>query len=146
MTDTSETSTTSQTTRRGRPRSSTQSRVEQVRAAKRRQRAREGAAGTVEVRLKLPVAQAEKLAFAMRHPRFADALRNLLERDMLRIADFPQLQLLCWNRQTAYIDAADAWSLYDRNHRFVDTGHLAPDERALLSELERRFGPVANHD
>ena len=125
---------------RGRPRTSHLSRSEQLRLAKRTQRSRERLAGQVEARLKLPADLAERLAFAARRPDFESALGAFLEREVIAIADYPQLQLLCWNRRGKFIAAFDAWSLYDRNARFVEHEKLTPAEQGLLRRLVDRFG------
>ena len=109
---------------RGRPRTSHLSRSEQLRLAKRAQRSRERLAGIAEAGLKLPSALAERLAFAARLPNFEGTLSTMLEREVIQIADFPQLQFLCWNRRGKFISAFDAWSLYDRNARFVERDRL----------------------
>lgn len=56
-------------------------------------------------------------------------------------AAFPELKRLAWNRDSARpIDLEDAFSLYDRNWRFIDTDHLTAREAALIDRLERAFG------
>ncbi len=125
---------------RGRPRTSTLSRREQVREAKRAQRERERQAGLIEVRLKLPAGLAQRLSFASQEPTFEASLSAHLVDSVIAVADYPQLQFLCWSRRTPFITARDAWSLYDRNRRFVDPAGLAPAEAALLERLNRRFG------
>jgi hypothetical protein len=118
-------------------------RGEQLRGAKRRQRERERQAGELEVRVKLPRGLAEKLAFASRQPDFRDTLAEFCSGNVLLVADFPQLQALCWNRRSAYIQARDAWSLIDRNRRFIEPDRLSDSERALLESLDRRFAVTA---
>jgi hypothetical protein len=56
-------------------------------------------------------------------------------------ADFPELTLLAWNRDVARpIPAEEAFELYERNWRFVDTEHLTPRETKLIKELTDAFG------
>ena len=40
---------------------------------------------------------------------------------MIRLADFPQLRMLAWNRPAdAEVDEAEALALYEANWRFVE--------------------------
>lgn len=60
---------------------------------------------------------------------------------MVRIADYPQLALICWNRDKgAQIDEAEALALYERNWHLVDREAMGPDEEALLTRLTEDFG------
>ena len=66
----------------------------------------------------------------------------------IRIAEYPQLRLLCWNRTSdAALDEAEAFALYERNWRFVREEELEPHERRLIARLADRHGhgalPVA---
>ena len=124
----------------GRPRSNELTRPEQLRLAKRSQRERERQSGIVEARLKLPDAIALRLAFAARQDGFVASLATFLQDEIIEIAAFPQLHLLCWNRHTRFITAAEAWSLYERNQRFVDPATMSEEERSLLHALSQRFG------
>ena len=124
----------------GRPRVSDLTRAEQLRAAKRAQREREREAGLVLARLRLPAALAARLVFSARQPGFADALAEFLDADTVEVARYPQLNLLCWNRRSPLVSAKDAWSLYERNWRFIDSSQLGPAERGLLDRLALRFG------
>ncbi len=126
--------------RAGRPRISRLSRAEQLRAAKRAQREREREAGLVLARLRLPAPLAAQLMFAARQPGFADGLSAFLDAETVETARYPQLKLLCWNRRSPLLSAADAWSLYERNWRFIETGQLEPAERQLIDRLALRFG------
>ena len=91
------------------------SRSEQLRAAKRAQREAE----LVLAQLRLPAPLAAQPRFAARPPGFADALSALLDGETVETARYPQLKLLCWNRRSPLLSAADAWSLYERNWRFI---------------------------
>src|SRR3989442_14222270 len=93
----------------GRPRASHIGRAEQLRLAKRAQPVREREAGLVVARLKLPVALAERLAFAVRQEGFQAALRAFLKAETIEVADYPQLKLLCWNRRGRFLSAREAW-------------------------------------
>lgn len=126
--------------RPGRPKTSPLPRDEQLRRAKRAQREREREAGLVSVELKLPRPLADRLAVARRTPDFADQLAAMLDRIVVRIADYPQLRDLAWNRVDEHIPAREAFQLYERNWRFVDAERLEPHERALLERLKSEFG------
>lgn len=126
--------------RAGRPRVSRLSRAEQLRAAKHAQRQREREAGLVQARLRLPAPLAEQLTFAAQQPGFEAALSGFLDHETVEAARYPQLKLLCWNRRSPLLSAADAWSLYERNWRFIDTGQFDAAERALIDRLALRFG------
>lgn len=129
----------------GRPRTSTLTRTEQLRRAKQTQREREGRAGMVEARLKLPGALARRLMFISKQAEFIDALTRMLDAESVEVGRYPQLKLLCWNRRGAFLSARDAWSLYERNWRFVEPGQLDADEHALIERLSARFGGGAAH-
>ncbi|MFY8107257.1 MAG: hypothetical protein ACOVKO_10095 [Elstera sp.] len=59
----------------------------------------------------------------------------------VRIADYPELRKLCWNRPPeAVLDGADALALYERNWRHVDPEALEANERALIQSLATRYG------
>jgi hypothetical protein len=124
----------------GRPRTSHLSRLEQLRCAKRAQRARERKTGQVEARIRLPRELARRLTFAARQPGFRSALAAMLESETVEVDRFAQLKLLCWNRRSFYLSAEDAWSLYERNWRFVETGKLESGEKRLIATLCARFG------
>ncbi len=124
----------------GRPRTSHIGRAEQLRLAKRAQRVREREAGLVIARLKLPVALAERLAFAVRQEGFETALSAFLKAETIEIADYPQLKLLCWNRRGRFVSAREAWGMYERNWRFVERDRLEAPERELIRILMTRFG------
>jgi hypothetical protein len=125
---------------RGRPKTSTLDRREQLRAAKRAQRARQRSTGLVDVHLTLPAGVAAKLAVVRRTPKFPELLDTLLERAVVRLADHPQLRDLAWNRTDEFIPAQEAFQLYERNWRFVEHEHLHERERELIARLKSEFG------
>jgi hypothetical protein len=125
---------------RGRPKTSVDSRSEQLRRAKRAERLRQRAAGITTAQLALPKIMAEKLSVARRSAEFLPAFAALLDRLVIRIADYPQLRDLAWNRADGFIAAREAFQLYERNWRHVDVGRLDADERALLDRLTAEFG------
>lgn len=56
-------------------------------------------------------------------------------------AEFPELAKLVWNRDPSRpVDEKEAYALYDRNWRFVDTEHMDARELALVQELDQRYG------
>lgn len=116
------------------------SRQEQLRRAKRAERLRLRSAGIVHVQLALPALQARKLAAARRSAEFLPALDAMLDRLLVRISDYPQLQDLAWNRSGDLIPAKEAFGLYERNWRFVDVDRLDANERALIERLKTEFG------
>ena len=129
----------------GRPRTSALTRRAQLRLAKRAQRDRERAAGTVSVPLKLPARDAERVRAALSLPGFAARLHQLLDDELVEIAAYENLKGLCWNRTARYLGAEEAFRLYERNWRFVDTGRMTPAERALIDHLVQRFGNGVLH-
>ncbi|MCA1597854.1 MAG: hypothetical protein LC769_02330 [Chloroflexi bacterium] len=60
---------------------------------------------------------------------------------MVRLADFPQLRLLAWNRSFDDVLADhEALALYEANWRFVDQARLSAEERALIDRLVATVG------
>ena len=125
---------------RGRPRTSRVPRSEQLRRAKRAQRARQRLANVVEVQIALPAGVAEKLAAARRAPNFPELLDRALDRLVVRLADYPQLRDLAWNRVDELITANEAFQLYERNWRLLDPANLDERERALIARLKADLG------
>lgn len=126
--------------RRGRPKTNPAPRPEQLRMAKRSQRQRDRAAGLVLCQFKLPQATAQRLRRALATPGFAGELERFLDEAVIEIARFPNLKLLCWNRATPYMNGRDAFGLYERNWRFVDTDAMPEAERALIRGLAEKYG------
>jgi hypothetical protein len=124
----------------GRPKTSSLSRREQLRLAKRAQRARERAAGMTAVPLKLAAREAERMRAAMARPEFANRLRGLLDDTLVEVAAYDNLAALCWNRRDRYLGAEEAFRLYERNWRLVDQRRMKPAERALIERLAARYG------
>jgi len=59
----------------------------------------------------------------------------------IRLPDYPQLQLIAWNRRNdAFIEEADAFALYERNWHYIDEARLSTSERQLIERLTRIFG------
>jgi predicted kinase len=125
---------------KGRPITSKLPRDEQLRRAKRAQRARQRLANLHEVQLTLPAEVAAKLAAARRAPQFVGQLEAALDRLVVRLGDYPQLRDLAWNRVDEFVPAREAFQLYERNWRLLDATTLQDDERALIARLKAEFG------
>ncbi|MBM5811982.1 MAG: hypothetical protein FJ191_08475 [Gammaproteobacteria bacterium] len=59
---------------------------------------------------------------------------------MVRLADYPQLADLAWNRTDEFIPADEALQLYERNWRFIEPARLNERERNLIERLRAEFG------
>ena len=115
-------------------------RREQLRLAKRRQRAREKQRGMAIYQLRLPRNLAEKLKAGVQHADFSDALHTFIDRQIIHADDYENLQLLAWNRAIRFMTRADAFRLYENNWRHVDTNTMSANERDLLMGLAKEFG------
>ena len=120
-------------------------RAEQLRRAKRAQRARERARGLEHVQVTLPARTAAKLRVALHDPAFLASLDRLLDEEVVRVADYPALSDIAWNLNVEILPARDAFGLYERNWRFVDEKRLDAAERALIARLADRFGAGIIH-
>ena len=59
----------------------------------------------------------------------------------IRIADYPQLKLIAWNRRAdATLDEKEALALYERNWRHVEESALEAKERILIDRLVKTIG------
>jgi hypothetical protein len=125
---------------RGRPKISPLPRREQLRRAKRAQRTRQRLANLIEVQLALPADVAAKIAVAKRAAGFVEFLNAALDRAVVRLADYPQLRDLAWNRVDDFIPAKEAFQLYERNWRLLDVALLDEQERDLIARLKAEFG------
>ncbi len=128
------------TLRRGRPKSNPLPRREQLRLAKRAERARLHASGVTQYPVKLPRAVAERLKAGMKMPGFDKRLHAFLAEAIVAVRDYPGLAALAWNRTDAFVTDEEAFRLYERNWRFVDTRTMPPNERALLARLTEKYG------
>lgn len=64
----------------------------------------------------------------------------------IRIADYPQLKLIAWNRRgDATLDENEALALYERNWRHVEVDALEPRERSLIDRLAKTIGKGVLH-
>lgn len=76
----------------------------------------------------------------MRDPGFVQRLHDFLEHEMIKIDQYSNLTLICWNRDLEYMTREDAFKLYERNWRLVDEAHMTTEERSFLRELINEFG------
>lgn len=58
----------------------------------------------------------------------------------VRLADYPQLKLLAWNRRDDVIEGDEALALYERNWRYVDREQLTEKEQQLIDQLVIQYG------
>ena len=61
-------------------------------------------------------------------------------RGMVRVDEYPNLKLLCWNLKAPCVTRREAFSLYERNWRLVDHAAASAHERAFIDDLAREFG------
>jgi hypothetical protein len=73
-------------------------------------------------------------------PGYIEPMMAEMRREIVP-AEFPELKKLVWNRDPLRpVDAEEAYALYDRNWRFVDTEHMSACELELIQELDKHFG------
>ena len=126
--------------RPGRPKTNPKPRQEQLRVAKRMQRQRDRDAGLALCQVKLPNKAAQRLRQALAIPGFDAELQRFLDDAIVETAKFPNLKLLCWNSAVPFLTGRNAFALYERNWRFVDTVNMTADERALIRRLTEEYG------
>jgi transcriptional regulator with XRE-family HTH domain len=64
----------------------------------------------------------------------------------VRIAEYPQLKRLTWNRPGAEaIAERDALALYERHWELIDGDHLTINERNLVQRLVNKYGHGVLH-
>ena len=125
---------------RGRPRTNVLPRKEQLRLAKRAQRERDRKDGRTLCQVKLREADANMLRVGLGIPGFEDDLREFLANTIVDAERYENLKLLRWNRSGRYLTDREAFGLYERNWRLVDTAHLDEEERSLIDKLARKYG------
>jgi hypothetical protein len=60
---------------------------------------------------------------------------------MIKLADYPQLRLIAWNRQPdSVVTETEALALYEANWRWIDERTLTPEERKLIEQLVQDVG------
>lgn len=114
--------------------------MEQLRVAKRLQRQRDRDAGLIQCQVKLPRRTAQRLRLALAIPGFEADLEQYLDTAIVETRQFPNLDLLCWNRAVPFLTERDAFGLYERNWRFVDATNMPDKERALIRRLADKYG------
>jgi hypothetical protein len=125
---------------RGRPRTNALPRKEQLRLAKRAQRERDRKDGRTLCQVKLREADANLLRAGLGIPGFEDDLREFLANTIVDAEKYENLKLLRWNRSGRYLTEREAFGLYERNWRLVDTARLDEAERSLIDKLARKYG------
>lgn len=115
-------------------------RRQQIREAKRRQRAREVEAGLGVYQLRLPRPLLQRLKAGMRQPAFVAQLSRFLEHEVLYLPDFPGLRLICWNLHEDYLTRREAFALLERNWRYLEGATLTEAETRLIDELRNEYG------
>lgn len=58
----------------------------------------------------------------------------------IEIARYPELRLLAWQLHQERIAEPEAFALYEREWRHVDSERLDPEERALIQRLAATYG------
>jgi len=124
----------------GRPKINPLPRAEQIRVAKRAQRQRDRDAGLALCQVKLRREVAERLRQAVAIPGFDAELEQFLDDAVVEVGRFPNLKLIAWNRVDPFVTARDAFGLYERNWKFVDTKNLTDAERELIRRLTQKWG------
>lgn len=59
---------------------------------------------------------------------------------MIKIKNYPQLELISWNYHAKEISEEDALSVYENNWRFIDQEHLTDNEQQLIKYLVHEYG------
>ena len=59
----------------------------------------------------------------------------------IRISDYPQLAMICWNRnQEGFVLEDEALALYERNWIWIDKNDLNESEKNLINKLVKAYG------
>lgn len=115
-------------------------RKQQLRLAKQRQRARERQAGYDLYQVRLEAHLIKKLKIGMRDPEFVEQFSRFLESEIIDIRAYPNLNLVAWNRHQPLMTRQTAFRLYERNWRLLSSDDFDVDERDFLDELKSEFG------
>ena len=54
--------------------------------------------------------------------------------------NYPQLDLILWDRADRFITARDAFAAYERRWPHIDQAQLLPAERQLIKRLTTEYG------
>lgn len=65
--------------------------------------------------------------------------------EKIAIAKYPQLKNLSWQlKADSQLTQREAWDIYSRNWRHLDTQQLAEEEAALIAGLKKKFEDAAH--
>ena len=56
------------------------------------------------------------------------------------VESYPNLKALCWSLAEPRLTRRDAFAIYERNWRWIDTAGTSAHERAFIESLAREFG------
>lgn len=56
------------------------------------------------------------------------------------LANYPELKTLAWQVHTDSLTPREAWDIYERNARHLDTAEMSPAERDLIDALREAVG------
>ena len=90
--------------------------------------------------VKLPTRFCDRLKAGMGDSEFVQQFCAFLEHEIIKVDDYANLALLCWNRDLQYMTRKDAFLLYERNWRLIDDSTLHDDERARVRQLTDEHG------
>lgn len=63
-----------------------------------------------------------------------------MRQNMIKLANYPALKSLCWSQHSECMSRRHAFSIYERNWRFVEVDKLAADELMIIEELKIEYG------
>lgn len=65
----------------------------------------------------------------------------------IRLAEYAGLRGLAWQLREGleWLSPREAWEIYERNGRHLDTAQLSTHEQALITSLRRLFDRTADH-
>jgi hypothetical protein len=64
----------------------------------------------------------------------------------IALADYPQLKSLAWQvHGTDHLTPVEAFDIYERNARHLDSTNLTEQEQTLWQALQQAFGKRAAH-
>lgn len=59
---------------------------------------------------------------------------------MVKIDDYPELKLICWNIHLPELTEEEAFGIYQVNWRYVYEDKLTPKEKELIEMLCKKYG------
>lgn len=60
--------------------------------------------------------------------------------ELIKIADYPELQLLTWDIHCEFITRERAWLIYDRKYSYIYLDLLTENELQFIKSLQNEFG------